>query len=124
MAKTQTTQTMAEQADALLSMLEDADERELAQIHAGGVKDSKWRRVAEAFLAREVPVQRFTVPTDGSLKIGAVTSGLQNVIARSKDADGNPTIPLKVKSSKLKGVVYLINTELVEETDEPEGDSE
>jgi hypothetical protein len=113
MAKGQEPETMEAQADVLIAMLEDADEDELKQIHAGGVKDSKWRRVVQAFIDSGKPIQKFNIPDDGPVKLQAVTSGLQNVMRRSEN------LPLKVKSSKLKKVVYLINTELVSEEAEP-----
>lgn len=107
--------SMKDAADELMGLLEDADPTELAQIQQGGVKDSKWRRVAEGFLSSGKEVQKIRVPeptgTEGELTFTAVTAGLQNVVRRAKRA-GNP-LNLKVKSSSLKREVYLVNTELV-----------
>ena len=112
MAKANAGQTMESQADALIGLLEDADESELAELHQGGVKDSKWRRVIEAFVDSGDPIKKFNL-ANTDLKFGAVTSGLQNAIRR-----GNDKYPVKVKSSKLKNVVMLVNTELVADDDE------
>jgi len=106
-------QSMADAAAELEALMEDTDEQELRQIHAGGVKDSKWRRVVDNFLDSGKPMRKFVIPDDGPIKLGAVTSGLQNVKKRSEDA-GAP-LPISITSSKLKKTVILVNTELYSE---------
>lgn len=113
MAKAQSGQTMEDAASQLIGLLEDADETELKALHQGGVKDSKWRRVVEAFVESGRPIQKFNL-ANSDLKFGAVTSGLQNAIRR-----GDGKYPVRVSSSKLKNTVMLVNTELVHDDAEP-----
>lgn len=116
MAKsTQSGKTMKEQADDILAMMEVGTDEELKQVHAGGQKDSKWRRVVLAFYDAKEGIWKIPAPEDGPYKINAITSGLNNALDTLEEA-GNK-LPVRVTSSKAKGLVLLVNDEIVESAD-------
>lgn len=108
--------TMKEQADDILGLVEVGTEEELKQVHAGGQKDSKWRRVVEAFLESGEKIWKIPAPEDGEYKVNAIKSGLDNAL--DGFADRGDEKPVKVTSSKAKALVLMYNTELVSEEEQ------
>jgi hypothetical protein len=126
MPKGTNTQT---EADALISLLMDADAQEVTTLKkGGGPKESKWRMVVEHFIAQGQPYMKFSNLDDNSdPTFSAATAGLSTVLRNNRDAAEAGTAelyPVITKSNKSRREVFLVNTDLAPEAETEEAEAE